>query len=163
MSDVTIRQMQTTDMKAVQDFTVRAFEPIFESFEQIMGAKVFPIVYPDWRQLHRDHVNNFHNDPNMTALIAVIDDTPAGLIVYHMQPEEKTGVIEFLAVNPDYQKRGVGTQLNDHVIAIMKKAGVKVVSVSTGGDPSHAPARKAYEKSGFTPFTNIWYYQYLED
>jgi hypothetical protein len=26
-----------------------------------------------------------------------------------------------------------------------------VATVSTGGDPSHAPARRAYEKAGFGP------------
>ncbi len=157
-----IRALQAQDIESVQNFTVNAFKPIFESFENIMGEKVFPIVYSDWRQVHRDHVTNFYNDDNMTCLIAVIDDKPAGFIVYHMQPAEKTGMIEFLVVNPDYQNRGVGTELNQYVIDIMRQTGIKVVSVSTGGDPSHEPAQKAYEKVGFKPFPNIWYYQYLD-
>jgi hypothetical protein len=34
----------------------------------------------------------------------------------------------------------------------MQSAGMKVVKVSTGGDSSHLPARKASEKAGFNAF-----------
>ncbi len=33
----------------------------------------------------------------------------------------------------------------------MKEWGAEVATVSTGGDPSHAPARRAYGKAGFGP------------
>ena len=39
--------------------------------------------------------------------------------------------------------------------------GMKLAGVSTGGDPGHAPARRAYEKAGYTAFPNVWYYQPL--
>jgi len=157
-----IRPIQPDDFDAVKDFVEHAFEPIFESFEQILGEQVFPLVYPDWRGLHRGFIDTFYNDENMTSLIAVIDDQPAGYIVYHMTPKEKTGVIEFLAVNPNFQNRGIGTQLNDHVIDTMREAGIKVVSVGTGGDPSHAPARHTYEKSGFKPLPSVWYFRHID-
>jgi hypothetical protein len=38
---------------------------------------------------------------------------------------------------------------------------MKVASLSTGGDPGHAPARRAYEKAGYTAFPIVWYYQDL--
>jgi tetrahydromethanopterin S-methyltransferase subunit E len=34
-------------------------------------------------------------------------------------------------------------------MARMKELGVAVAAVGTGSDPSHAPARRAYEKAGF--------------
>jgi RimJ/RimL family protein N-acetyltransferase len=33
--------------------------------------------------------------------------------------------------------------------------------VSTGGDPGHAPARRVYEKLGFTPVPNVIYLKAL--
>ena len=34
--------------------------------------------------------------------------------------------------------------------------------VGTGGDPSHAPARRAYEKAGFGPaIPSLYYYRAL--
>jgi hypothetical protein len=38
-----------------------------------------------------------------------------------------------------------------HVLARMREGGMAVASVGTGGDPSHAPARRAYAKAGFGP------------
>jgi hypothetical protein len=34
-------------------------------------------------------------------------------------------------------------------LARMKALGAALATVGTGGDPSHAPARRAYEKAGF--------------
>jgi hypothetical protein len=31
----------------------------------------------------------------------------------------------------------------------MRANGMKLAAVDTGGDPSHAPARRSYEKAGF--------------
>lgn len=39
----------------------------------------------------------------------------------------------------------------------MKAAGMRVATVSTGGDPSHAPARQAYRKAGFlAEIPSVW-------
>jgi hypothetical protein len=39
----------------------------------------------------------------------------------------------------------------EHVLARMKELGAALATIGTGGDPSHAPARRAYEKAGFGP------------
>ena len=49
----------------------------------------------------------------------------------------------------------------DHVLYKMKTAGVKYVQVGTGGDSAHAPARRAYEKSGFVPLPLVRFYKKL--
>ena len=63
---------------------------------------------------------------------------------------EKTGVVELLAVHPDYQNLEIGTELNKAAIEEMRQAGMIMARVETGGDPSHAPARRSYEKAGYT-------------
>lgn len=58
--------------------------------------------------------------------------------------------------------RGIATQLYQHVFARLKEMGMKVVRVTTGGDPSHAPARRAYEKAGFSlRVPHVEYYKEL--
>jgi ribosomal protein S18 acetylase RimI-like enzyme len=57
--------------------------------------------------------------------------------------------IYMIAVDPDFQRRGVATALTDAAVDWMRARGVTVAMVETGGDPGHAPARRAYEKSGF--------------
>jgi hypothetical protein len=45
----------------------------------------------------------------------------------------------------------------EFAIAQMKEAGMRVATVGTGGDPSHAPARRAYEKVGFAvQIPSVW-------
>jgi GNAT superfamily N-acetyltransferase len=62
-------------------------------------------------------------------------------------------------VHPEYQNRGIGTALNKFVLEKMKESGMKLAVVATGGDPGHAPARRAYEKAGYRAFPGVRYYQ----
>ena len=66
-----------------------------------------------------------------------------------------------LAVHPEYQKRGIAAQLNQAALDAMKAAGVKLAIVETGGDDGHAPARKAYEKAGYTGLPIVRYFKEL--
>ena len=44
----------------------------------------------------------------------------------------------------------------------MKQVGMRVATVGTGRDSSHAPARRAYEKAGFNvQISSVWLLQKL--
>jgi len=44
----------------------------------------------------------------------------------------------------------------------LRELGMRVAEVGTGGDPSHAPARRAYAKAGFGPgIPNVYLYKDL--
>lgn len=50
----------------------------------------------------------------------------------------------------------------DFAIKKMKEASMQVATVSTVRDPSHAPARRAYEKAGFIlQIPSVWLCQKL--
>jgi hypothetical protein len=50
----------------------------------------------------------------------------------------------------------------EHVLARMRALGMEAATVGTGADPSHAPARRAYEKAGFGPaLPSLWLYRLL--
>jgi GNAT superfamily N-acetyltransferase len=53
----------------------------------------------------------------------------------------------------------VGTALLDHALAELRRAGVELAVIATGGDPGHAPARALYEKAGFDGFRLMRYYR----
>jgi GNAT superfamily N-acetyltransferase len=59
------------------------------------------------------------------------------------------GEIYMVAVDPDFQSRGIGSALIEFALDWMKQAGMAIAMVETGGDPGHAPARHTYEKAGF--------------
>lgn len=157
-----IRLARENDLDALQELTVLAFEPIRKSFADILGSQIFPLVYPDWNQLHRDHVLTFFREEKSNLCVADVDGSLQGLISYRLDEDKKQGEIEFLAVHPDYQNDGVGTHLNNYVLAKMREAGMQLAVVGTGGDDSHAPARRAYEKAGFVALPNVWYVQKLD-
>jgi GNAT superfamily N-acetyltransferase len=62
---------------------------------------------------------------------------------------------------PTHQRKGVATLMYEYVLDMMKSAGAKYAQVGTGGDFSHAPAQRAYEKSGFVPLPLVRYYKKL--
>jgi GNAT superfamily N-acetyltransferase len=141
---------------------VLAFEPVFTSFAKILGPHIYPLAYPDWKTLQRNLVESLCKDEKMHTYVAEIDGQAVGLIAYQFDMETLQGVIEFLVVHPEYQGAGVGTHLNEFALEKMREAGMKVAIVGTGGDDSHAPARKAYEKVGFVPLPSVWYFKNLD-
>ena len=159
--DILIRECCQDDLDALQDLTELAFEPVFRSFAKILGSELYKLVYPDWKSLQRNLVLSFYTNEKINVWVADVEDKPVGLIAYQLQDEDKTGIIEFLVVDPKYQNDGIGTRLNEFVLGKMKDAGMQTALVGTGGDESHAPARRAYEKAGFIALPSVWYFKSL--
>lgn len=76
--------------------------------------------------------------------------------------DTQVGEIGLNAVHPEQAGQGIGTVMYNFSVAKMKEVGMKVATVATGRDPSHAPARRAYEKAGFTvQIPSVWMCQKL--
>lgn len=162
--DFTIRPILEDDIEAVVDLSLAAWAPVFRSFETVLGQKVYDHLFPDWHSSQSAAVEQVCKDnEKYTTYVAEVDGKVVGFIAYFMNQEENSGEVEMLAVHPDYQNRGIGTKLNEFVIDQMRAAGVKLVAIGTGGDPGHAPARRCYEKAGYTGFPQVRYYKYLGD
>ncbi|MGE6761629.1 GNAT family N-acetyltransferase [Corallococcus interemptor] len=74
-----------------------------------------------------------------------------------VDPETHIGEIGLNAVHPAHAGHGVGTRLYEYALGHMKRAGARVATVATGGDASHAAARRAYEKAGFhAAIPSVW-------
>src|SRR5215212_6800892 len=73
-----------------------------------------------------------------------------GFVAAKLHPERQIGEIWMLAVDPDEQGRGIGTALTEVATGWLREAGMTVAMVETGGDSGHAPARRVYEKAGYT-------------
>ena len=66
-----------------------------------------------------------------------------------------------VAVDPGYQADGIGTALISFAVDHIKASGMTLAVVGTGGDPGHAPARRTYERAGFTPLPLVRYFTAL--
>jgi ribosomal protein S18 acetylase RimI-like enzyme len=75
---------------------------------------------------------------------------------------EGMGVIDIIATDPDYQRRGVATELTAAALDHMRDSGMDIAVVETGGDIGHAPARETYDAAGFTLLPIARYFRLLE-
>ena len=66
-----------------------------------------------------------------------------------------------IAVDPTHQRRGVGIALTTHATDWIGRQGKTVALIDTGGDPGHAPARRLYERAGYTPVPIVKYFKRL--
>lgn len=143
-----------------------AWEPVFHSFRQILGEEIYCAIWPHWRKSQRESIEGVCRDARTevaktAVLVAEIDSRVVGFLAYELHPEDKTAEVQLLAVDPAYQNRGIGTELNCVALEQMRERGTELARVETGGDPSHAPARRSYEKAGYTGLPLVRYFKKL--
>jgi ribosomal protein S18 acetylase RimI-like enzyme len=157
-----IRAYHERDLDDIVRLSLLAWEPVFDSFRSVLGSEIYARLYPDWRKSQREVVESICTDEEkMDVLVAEVEGQVAGFLVYELREASATGEVQLLAVHPDYQNRGIGTALNVAALEKMVAAGVRLAEVGTGGDEGHAPARRAYEKAGYTPLPLVRYYRAL--
>jgi GNAT superfamily N-acetyltransferase len=138
--------------------SVRAWTPVFESLQRTMDPAVFQHLYPDWRESQRNTVAAACADADTHIWVAVEGAAAVGFIALKRNASAGLGEIYLLAVDPAHQRQGIGTAMLKFAASWLKQSGMSVAMVDTGGDPGHAPARKAYERQGFQPLSITRYF-----
>ena len=162
--NVQIRPYTVTDHNAVIQLSILAWEPVFTAWQRILGPDLYPIaIFPDWRTGQSEVVEKEIAIEHMHTYVADVEGMVAGFVCYELNHATKVGEVQLLAVHPDYQNHGIGTQLNLFALQKLKEGGMKLAVVGTGGDEGHAPARRSYEKAGYTGLPLMRYYQKLSD
>ena len=128
--------------------SLRAWAPVFELIQKVMDPDVYRILHPDWRVNQSKAVEETCSAADAKVWVAIDDDSEVGFVSVKLH-SPVLGEIYMIAVDPSYQRRGIGTRLANFALAWMKAAGMSVAMVDTGGDPGHAPARRTYEGMGF--------------
>ncbi|MDQ3630464.1 MAG: GNAT family N-acetyltransferase [Actinomycetota bacterium] len=157
----TIRRLLDTDVEAVVAFSLAAWAPVFASLEVELGSEVYRLLFPDWRSAQASAVETVCKAPENGVWVAVVGGRPIGFVAVRQVDEDATraGEIYMLAVDPSYQRAGVGASLVHWAVAEIQAAGLGLVVVATGGDVGHAPARALYEKLNFNAFRQVRYYR----
>jgi len=93
--------------------------------------------------------------------VAATGHRVAGFVAVELDQSRLLGQVYLIAVDPEYQNSGIGERLTAFALDRMKEAGMTVAMVETGGDPGHAPARRTYEKTGFTLLPIARYFKAL--
>ena len=158
-----LRPLEHADLEAVVALGLNAWTPVFASLEAALGPSVYGLLFPDWRSAQADAIRAICTAAEHEVWVAVVDGRPVGFVAVGMIDEDATraGEIHMIAVDPAYQRTGVGASLMQQAITQIKARGVDIAVVATGGDPGHASARALYEKFGFTPLPLVRYYRTL--
>lgn len=48
-----IRPFSPDDMEDVVQLSLLAWTPVYFSFEQVLGAKIYSLLFPDWKKTQR--------------------------------------------------------------------------------------------------------------
>jgi GNAT superfamily N-acetyltransferase len=163
-SGVEIRPFRESDLDAVVAFSLHAWEPVYESLAKVLGDPIFSRLHaPDWRAVQAEAVRSSCTSEDRDVFVAVADHRPVGFVAVALNAfHERMGVVDIIAVDPAYQRRGIATQLMDRSIDHMRECGMDIAAVGTGGDPGHAPARAVYESLGFTALAGVRYLKLLD-
>jgi GNAT superfamily N-acetyltransferase len=155
---VEIRAYRDDDLETIVEFSLRAWEPVHASLRDVLGDPIFLRLNPDWRATQAAEVRAACTSDERDVFVAVADGRVVGFDAIALNAfHERMGVVEIIAVDPDYQRRGIATRLMQHALDHMRAHGMDIAAVGTGGDAGHAPARAAYEALGFTALPGVRY------
>lgn len=155
-----IRTYETRDLEPVVEMSLRAWEPVFASLAKHLAPGLYQHFFPDWRECQAKSVTEVCTDEKANVWVAQEDGRVAGFTAVFLKTPV-FGEIYMIAVDPDFQRRGIGAKLTQFALDWMRQKGVICAMVETGADPGHAPARMTYEKAGFQLFPVARYFQLL--
>ena len=164
-AEIEIRPYEESDLETIVELSLRAWEPVFTSLRQVLGDAIFTRLHqPDWRAAQAESVrSSCAPSAERDVFVAVADGRPVGFAAVLLNAfHEGMGVVDIVAVDPLYQRRGIATQLMDRSVEHMRAHGMDIAAVGTGGDAGHAPARALYESLGYTSLPGVRYLRLLE-
>lgn len=152
-TEIEIRQAVEADRDTLANLIVRAFADVTtnRSREEQFGV----IGGRSWDEWEADIMRTIDVD---RVIIAEAAGRAVGFATYELDDATRIGTVSDNAVLPEYRGRGIGAQLLAHVLRLMEEAGMEFAEVSTGSEDPYAPARRMYERQGFTPYFRSIYY-----
>ena len=169
MPEIVVRPLEPSDVEAVVEIALAAWAPIYAYYRRAMGDELFLTAHPDWRQEKARQVRD-GCAPAGYAIAAVAEVRPSdgqparvvGFVTAYVRASLGIGEIGNNAVHPDWQGQGIAPRLYRYAFDRLRERGMRYAKVVTGGDPSHAPARRAYQKAGFEiVLPHVEYYREL--
>lgn len=144
------------------NLSLRAWTPVFDLLQKSLYPHVYQAFYPEsWQVSQQKAVEDVCSDEDTNLWVAVDNGSIVGFVAVKLHPEDSMGEIYMVAVEPDFQRQGIGKALIEYALNWMKNAGMSIAMVETAGDEGHAPARNTYEKAGFELFPVARYFKKL--
>lgn len=157
----TIRLYEPFDEEPVVKLSLRAWEPVFAAVEQLLGSELFSRLRGDWRAGQAKEIRDVLADPAQRVWVAKDKTTSVGFVAARLHADSAIGEIYMIAVDPHAQGQGIGTALAESAADWLRQSGMAVAMIETGGDAGHAPARRVYQKAGYTALPAVRYFKVL--
>ena len=142
--------------------SLRAWEPVFDALKEALGPELFLRLRGDWRARQATEVRHVLADSTQRVWVAAaVGGTAVGFVAAKLHRELDLGEIYIIAVDPAVQGQGIGMALTRVATDWLRESGMRVAMIETGGDPGHAPARRLYEKAGYTPLPAVRFFKTL--
>ena len=159
-----IRHLHPDDIDRLVEIALAAWAPVYESFKNILGEELFALQYPDCLDNKKEQILRVcQTDSPGTVLVAEQKGIIVGFVSFYPNaPKHNMAEIGNNAVHPDFQRQGIAQAMYQEVLRCLREQGIHFAKVFTGGDPSHLPARRAYEKAGFDiALPSVEYFRHL--
>jgi GNAT superfamily N-acetyltransferase len=146
----------------ILSLSLRAWSPVFAQMRQAVQPYVYDNFYPNgWEARQTADIETFLRDEGDKVWVACVAENVVGWVGVRLHPEDKMGEIYILAVDPDYQRQGIGAALINTAHSVMREAGMAMVMVETGDDDGHIASRATYERAGFVRWPVARYFKEL--
>ncbi len=157
-----MREYRTEDLEQVMAIADTAWSPIRRMSREALGNTIADILNPEGDAKSKGiQVKAQIESGKYGIAVCEHDHALVGFITWNI-----SGPIGQICNNGALRSsglRGIGQTMYKYVFDVFRKAGVKVVSVTTGLDWAHAAARRAYERAGFRKhLDSTTYYMELE-
>ena len=158
-ASVEIRPYEESDLEPIVEFSLRAWQPVFDSLRSVLGDAIFERLHqPDWIAVQAEADRSSCTSDDLHVFVAVADRQTVGFAAVALNAfHERMGVVEIIAVDPLYQRRGIARQLMERSAEHMRAEGMNIAAVGTGGDPGHGRPRALYEALGYTALPGVKY------
>ena len=160
MSEYKIRPATPEDTDALVKIALNEWKAIYEGFREQLGDEIYFTFFPDCNADKEGQIRR--NVASGNCFVTECDGKIAGFIYYAYSESEKIGTISNNAVSSEFRGKGIGPRQYEFIFDKLRSLGAIGVRVTTGFDDAHAPARRAYEKAGFSASKkSITYYKML--
>ena len=157
-SEAVFRRHAAADLPAMHEVRRAAYAPVWASFKALVGEEMWALALATSEAEQAALLETLcQGEKGEEVYVAEAAGEIAGFVAVLLNAESGLGEIGLNAVAPAHAGRGLGSAMYAFALERMREAGMRGAWVSTGGDASHAPARRAYEKAGFTAsIPSVW-------
>lgn len=156
-------QITPYDKKYLDDIlkiALNSWTDIHNAYASLITNDIHDALFSDWKDQLKVTIEKHLTENN--GYVALTDGKVAGFSTFRYEFDGKLGVFGHNSVSEDFRGKRIASRMYNFIKYKMAENGTKYAKVTTGLDDGHAPARRAYEKTGFNRMVpTVTYYMEL--